>query len=70
MPYLSPTDDTRWIKGMKIIPIDTTDLRAIIKGSIAYTRLYSHFDKAYQDSDNYPHPGKWYEECVKIHKDV
>ena len=50
---------------MKIIPLDTSDLREIIRQGKKYRELYPLFEEAYQQSDKF-HPRKWYEEMVRI----
>lgn len=58
IPY---TKDNKIIKGMKIIPIDTSVLKQIIKNRINYHKLYLIFDKFYQmDLDN----NNWYIEMI------
>lgn len=57
------TDDC--VPGMKIIPLDTSDLKEIIKQKMKYRQLYSYFEKAYKDSDNFL-PKEWYESMVKL----
>ena len=49
---------TESIRGMKIIPIDTQMLAAILRKGLKYNRLYSLFDEYYNRNDE---PKKWYE---------
>ena len=49
---------------MKIIPLSTDDLRAIVKWDIPYAELYDHFEQAFQSDET--HPQRWYEEYVDI----
>ncbi|MBD5282437.1 MAG: AlwI family type II restriction endonuclease [Bacteroides sp.] len=65
IPYYDTRNEDDFIQGMKIIPLDTSDLREIIRQGKKYRELYPLFEDAYQQSDNY-HPKKWYEELVKI----
>lgn len=65
IPYYDTQNEDNFIPGMKIIPLNTSDLREIIKQGKKYRELYSIFEKAYQQSDNF-HPKKWYDELVKI----
>lgn len=65
IPYYDTQNEDDFVPGMKIIPLDTSDLREIIKQGKMYRELYSLFEKAYQQSDNF-HPKKWYEKLVKI----
>lgn len=66
MPYVSTADESKWIDGMKIIPLTTVDLRAIVERSIAYEQLYQRFEEAYRAGDAYRHPRTWYDETVKL----
>lgn len=54
------------IKGMKITPLGTIDLRNIIILGLKYKDLYQRFENAYIKSDEVEDPKKWYEEMVKI----
>lgn len=53
------------IEGMKIIPIDTAVLKAIIRGGLAYEQLYTVFETAYLDSEKHQSPLEWYETMIK-----
>jgi len=55
-----------YIPGMKIIPIDTNDLRKMITGHIQYKELYRKFENAYQQIEAYPNPKKWYDDLIKM----
>lgn len=57
--------DGKMIDGMKIIPVNTGDLKAIIRGGCTYERLYSLFEAAYQHSDEHNSPLTWYETMIK-----
>lgn len=65
IPYYDTQNEEDFIPGMKIIPLDTTDLREIIIQGKKYRELYPIFEEAYQKGDNF-HPKKWYDEMVKI----
>ena len=65
--YFDSQDEERFIPGMKITPLDTNDLKAIISSKINYSQLYKKFEDAYQRSDSYPNPKKWYDETIKMH---
>lgn len=56
-----------YIQGMKITPLDTKDLKNIIRNHITYKSLYQKFEKAYQQSDFYQNPKQWYDNLVKIY---
>ena len=62
--YCDTQDTDRYVDGMKIIPLSTTDLRTIITFNLQYKMLYKHFEKAYQHAGG--HPQKWYDEYVNI----
>lgn len=64
-PYYNTQNEDDFIPGMKIIPLDTSDLREIIRQGKKYRELYLLFEEAYQQSDKF-HPKKWYDELVKI----
>lgn len=66
IPFIDPQNPDDWVAGMKIIPLSTCDLREIIKQQLRYRQLYPKFETAYNESDNYPHPVKWYESLVRI----
>lgn len=56
------TDD--YIEGMKIIPLDTSDLRSIIKRGKKYPELYQKFETAFCSEEM--HAKKWYDDFVKM----
>ena len=62
--YYDSQDDSRFIQGMKIIPIDTSDLRQIIEQHLDYSHLYERFEAAYQCEEM--RPREWYHDHVKI----
>lgn len=64
--YCDPQDTDKFIRGMKIIPLNTTDLRIIINNKIPYSSLYKYFDRAYDCSEM--HPQKWYDGYVNVKK--
>ncbi|MDE6091079.1 MAG: AlwI family type II restriction endonuclease [Duncaniella sp.] len=65
IPYYDTQNDENFIQGMKIIPLDSSDLREIIRQGRKYRDLYPLFEEAYQQSDKL-HPKKWYNELVRI----
>lgn len=65
IPYYDTQNEDDFIPGMKIIPLDTSDLREIIRQGKTYRELYPLFEEAYRQSDNFD-PKKWYEKLVKI----
>jgi len=68
-PYYDPQDDNRFIDGMKIIPLQTSDLRIIIMMHKDYPELYRKYESAYQ-KDFSVRPKDWYETCVKEREDT
>lgn len=58
MPYYDSQDYTRSIAGMKIIPIQTSELKRIVINQRKYRELYPVFEQAYNSS--LP-PHEWYE---------
>lgn len=55
--YCDTQDTDRYVDGMKIIPLSTTDLRTIITFNLQYKMLYKHFEKAYQHAGGHPQNG-------------
>ncbi len=68
-PYYDPQDDNHFIDGMKIIPLQTSDLRLIIMSHKFYPELYCKYESAYQ-KDFSVRPKDWYELCVREGKSV
>lgn len=64
MIYCDPSDNDKYIDGMKIIPLCTKDLRNIISNRIQYSQLYRHFQKAYEANER--HPQRWYDTYVSL----
>jgi hypothetical protein len=56
--YYDSQDYSQYIDEMKIIPLETTELRKILESKKTYKELYTIFEKNYQ-ADLSPH--KWYE---------
>ncbi len=54
-------DHSKFIEGMKIIPLDTKVLRHIIEKDYKYADLYKIFEEAFK-SELPPH--EWYENCI------
>lgn len=61
MPYYDPQDYSKNVSGMKIIPLQISELKAILKGGRRYKDLYSLFDTAF-NSTLPPH--EWYSQCI------
>ena len=67
MPYFDVQNTDQYIAGMKITPLDTQDLKAIIAKGIKYKELYGRFEQAYREADDHPNPKEWYEDLVCLH---
>lgn len=61
-PFYDPQDYSKYVNGMKIIPLNTCILKHIITKEIKYVALYELFNTAYES--NLP-PHLWYENCIK-----
>lgn len=62
-PYYDPNDYEKFVDGMKIIPLQTSELKTIVSESKTYSELYHIFEEAYL-SEFRPH--EWYDECIVI----
>lgn len=62
MPYYDVNDPTRFVQGMKIIPLETSDLKEIVSNRTKYKQLYPLFQNAYE-SCKAPH--EWYNNEIK-----
>ena len=62
MPYYDPNDYEKFVDGMKIIPLQTNELKSIIINEKKYKELYGMFDRAFK-ADMPPH--KWYKEFLE-----
>ena len=62
--FFDTNDTSRYIKGMKIIPLETEDLRKIIEYQKNYPELYAKFERAYQDN-KHTNPIEWWKKCVR-----
>lgn len=63
MPYYDSQDYTKSVEGMKIIPLQTSELKKIIMNQRKYKELYSVFEQAYHST--LP-PHEWYDHCIMI----
>lgn len=61
IPYYDPQDYSQNVSGMKIIPLQISELKAILKGGKHYKDLYLLFETAF-NSELPPH--EWYEACI------
>ena len=60
-PYYS-TDGTRFVEGMKIIPLQTSEIKTIIEKGLTYGNLYHIFEAAYISATA---PNFWYKDELK-----
>lgn len=61
MPFYDTQDYNRSVDGMKIIPLQTSEIKRIVNDGKKYCELYQIFKVAY-DSELPPH--NWYEESI------
>ena len=54
-------DETAYIEGMKIIPLQTTELKTLLRANVKYPEIYKIFEKAHLNDDN---PKEWYENNI------
>ncbi len=59
--YYDMYDDEKYIEGMKIIPLQTSDLKNIVKNKHTYKDLYSTFDNAFYTDMK---PLEWYKSLI------
>ena len=52
---------TDYITGMKILPIQTTELKTLLRFDVKYPQIYKMLDKAYNSSEA---PKEWYEKNI------
>lgn len=52
---------TDYITGMKILPIQTTELKTLLRFDVRYPQIYKMLDKAYNSSEA---PKEWYENNI------
>jgi len=61
IPFYDTQDTTRFVEGMKIIPLDTDTLKVIITKCLKYKTLYSIFQNAHE---SLVPPHLWHNECI------
>lgn len=61
--YLYYSKDLKMVNGMKIIPIDTDYLKALLIKDKKYSDIYQLFNRAYQENSILPH--EWNDHIVK-----
>ncbi|MBP5540839.1 MAG: AlwI family type II restriction endonuclease [Bacteroidales bacterium] len=62
--FYDSRDENKYVEGMKIIPLQTSDLRSIIEREKKYSELYEKYDIAY-NNDMSILPLTWYEKYIK-----
>ncbi|MDE6312722.1 MAG: AlwI family type II restriction endonuclease [Lachnospiraceae bacterium] len=60
MEYYNATG-TDYITGMKILPIQTSELKTLLRFDVRYPQIYKMLDKAYNSSEA---PREWYENNI------
>lgn len=60
-PYYDSQDYSKYVDGMKIIPLETAELKTIITKKLTYKQLYVVFDEAYKSSIA---PHEWYKNKI------
>lgn len=55
------TAGTEYITGMKILPIQTSELKVLLRFGVKYSQIYTMFDKAYHSGGT---PKEWYENNI------
>lgn len=65
--FYAPTAQERqeeplWLRGMTIVPLRTSDIKALIEKRITYSRLYPSLSTGYNACDEPPH--RWYQEFI------
>ena len=60
-PFYDPQDYSKSVAGMKIIPLQTSELKKILSNGKTYKELYPLFEAAF-NSTLLPH--EWYESCI------
>jgi len=61
MPYYDSQDFSKYVMGMKILPLQTEDLKNILLNGWTYRELYALFENAY--ASLLP-PHLWYKKCL------
>ena len=61
MPYYDSQDFSKYVTGMKILPLQTSELKNILLNGWTYRRLYALFENAHE---SLLPPHVWYKECL------
>lgn len=62
MPYYDTNDTSNFVSGMKIISLETAELKLIVEREISYKKLYGLFESAFE---SVLPPHEWYESAIK-----
>lgn len=62
MYYYDVNDLSRFVEGMKIIPLDTGVLKALLRRGVSYEEIYQKLDTAFRSA--LP-PAEWYRDCIQ-----
>lgn len=62
-PFYDPQDYSKSVNGMKIIPLQTSELEKIVSTGKTYKELYPLFEAAF---NSILPPHEWYENCILI----
>lgn len=62
-PFYDSQDYSKSVNGMKIIPLQTSELKKIVSNGKTYKELYPMFEEAF--NSNLP-PHEWYENCIVL----
>lgn len=60
--FYDPQDSSKYVTGMKIIPMDTSVLKSVVSNQTKYKDLYAVFEAAYNANLN---PLEWYDTFVR-----
>ena len=63
MPFYDPQDYSKSVNGMKIIPLQTSELKKIVSNGKTYKELYPLFEAAFNST--LP-PQEWYNPFVQM----
>ena len=62
--YYDTADLNNFVEGMKIIPLQTGDLKNIIQCKKTYREIYVIFDEAFMENTGNLLPHLWYKQCI------
>lgn len=62
MTWYDTRDTSKYIEGMKIIPIQTSEIKSLLENKVRYKAIYGNFEEAFKS--NLP-AHEWYESCIR-----